>query len=90
MSDKKRPKGAKEAAADLMRMLADNDDYLDNLKKNKDKQKKIVEKDKKRKHKPKKKSTSSISQELGEVIPDLKRGVKREYKKIKAMFKKDK
>ena len=90
MSDKKRPKGAKEAAADLMRMLSDNDKYGENLEKNKEKQKGIVEADKKRTHKKRKVGTSPITQELGEVGTDLKHGIKGEFKKIKALFKKGK
>ena len=86
-----RKKGAKKAQSELMKMLTDKDSYSKSLKKNVAKQKKLVEEDKKMFPKSKAKSPkTSFAQELGEVGPELKRGVKREFKKIKEMFKKDK
>ena len=84
----------KKAHSELMKMLIDKDDkYLDKLKGRAAKSRAKVEADEKRKAKNnprKKKGDSAFMQELKNVGPEFMHGVRREFKQIKSLFKKDK
>ena len=87
-------KKGNKARSELTRMLIDKDDkYLNKLKKRRDESKARVKADEKRKakNKPKKdKGDSAFMQELKNVGPEFMHGVRREFKQIKSLFKKDK
>jgi ASC-1-like (ASCH) protein len=80
-----------EAKKEMLKMLIDNDGYMKVLKKGKKKSQARVDQDNmKHVSSGKKANNEAFIHELNEVGPDLKKGIKREFKKIKDMFKKDK
>lgn len=82
---------ANDAKKEMLKMLIDNDGYMDKLKKSRSKSKERVDKDKKKnKQYEVPENHADFIHELNEVGPDLKKGIKREYKKVKDMFKKKK
>lgn len=91
MPDKKKRVSARKA---LLKMMLDNDKTSDKMEAvNKARKKVIVKKqtvilEKKEKNKPKKQHV--LITELSNVLPDLKHGIKSEYKKIKKLFKDNK
>ena len=88
---------AKRARFELLKMALENkevsDTYLESSKKQRDKSKEKVIADEKREPKRgplKVRKESSFSKELKQVSPEFVHGVKREFNKIKSLFKKDK